>query len=455
MSRGATPGRPACPTPSAEAPPTRKQRKRRPGPPRHAAPSRPSLFPASSRVRGVGVCRGGCRLGDHGPTSAVAWGFVGGRASGCGGLSVGLSEGMWAWSAEVLSLRNRGRAPVVALLVGGCLTFPGRRRAGRRLPEGERDSVVIGVDVGGGDRLALAVLVQYRMATTEQMHWVIAPGVRIEQTRRRLARLREEGLVERITLPQAGRRRVWFPTAYGVKVACEWPELRERRPSRTASDPTAVRLAVGHGLTVTETALAFLQDARRRGDVFRPLDWMTEVHHSIGNGHAVIPDALLYYRRGPVGGEGGSTPRAFVEVDRATMGPERLAAKLTAYARLHAYVPMVPGRRPTIQQPGVEELAAALSALPAAAVRPGRHRPRWHRKPGHRPARGHPRACPVRLPARGSRPRGAVGRPAPGRPGRTLMAPRPGSRRQSELVSVLVVPLAMGVEGSRRPLSGR
>ncbi|MFJ6393965.1 replication-relaxation family protein [Streptomyces sp. NPDC091972] len=213
---------------------------------------------------------------------------------------------------------------------------------------------MIGVDVGGGDRLALAVLVQYRMATTEQMHWVIAPGVRIEQTRRRLARLREEGLIERITLPQAGRRRVWFPTAYGVKVACEWPELRERRPSRTASDPTAVRLGIGHGLTVTETGLAFLQDARRRGDVCRPLDWMTEVHHPIGNAHAVIPDALLYYRRGPVDGDSGSMLRAFVEVDRATMGPERLAAKLTSYARLHAYVPTRPGRRPTMQEPGVE-----------------------------------------------------------------------------------------------------
>ncbi|MFI1488030.1 replication-relaxation family protein [Streptomyces sp. NPDC020747] len=43
------------------------------------------------------------------------------------------------------------------------------------------------------------------MATTEQMHRVIAPSVRIEQTRRRLARLRVEGLVDRITLPQAGR----------------------------------------------------------------------------------------------------------------------------------------------------------------------------------------------------------------------------------------------------------
>ncbi|MEU0947228.1 replication-relaxation family protein [Streptomyces canus] len=214
---------------------------------------------------------------------------------------------------------------------------------------------MIGVDVGSGDRLALAVLVQYRMATTEQMHWVIASGVRIEQTRRRLARLREEGLIDRITLPHAGRRRVWFPTSYGVRLACVWPELRGRRPSRTASDPTAVRLKVAHALTVTETGLAFLTDARRRGDVCRPLDWMTEVHHPIGKGEAVMPDALLYYRRDPVGGDGGSMLRAYVEVDRATMGPERLAAKLTAYARLHSYVPTVPARRPTIQQPGVEE----------------------------------------------------------------------------------------------------
>ncbi|MEU3620767.1 hypothetical protein ABZ725_52360 [Streptomyces sp. NPDC006872] len=37
------------------------------------------------------------------------------------------------------------------------------------------------------------------------------------------------------------------------------------------------------------------------------------------------------------------------------MGPERLAAKLTAYERLHRYVPVVPGRRPTVQEPAVEE----------------------------------------------------------------------------------------------------
>ncbi|MCX2923117.1 replication-relaxation family protein [Streptomyces sp. NEAU-W12] len=59
------------------------------------------------------------------------------------------------------------------------------------------------MDGSGGDRLALAVLAQYRMATTEQLHLLTAPGVRIEQTRRRLMKLRAEGLVDRITLAQA------------------------------------------------------------------------------------------------------------------------------------------------------------------------------------------------------------------------------------------------------------
>ncbi|WP_257003763.1 replication-relaxation family protein [Streptomyces sp. SA15] len=140
-----------------------------------------------------------------------------------------------------------------------------------------------------------------------------------------------------------------------MQLASEWPEMRGRRPSRTVSDPTAVRLKAGHTLTVTETALIFLQDARRRGELCQPLDWIPEVHHPIGSGEAVIPDALLYYRRGPVDGDNGSMLRAFVEVDRATMGPERLAAKLTSYERLYRYVSVAPGRRPTLQEPALEE----------------------------------------------------------------------------------------------------
>ncbi|MGQ4389847.1 replication-relaxation family protein [Streptomyces sp. SAS_270] len=221
--------------------------------------------------------------------------------------------------------------------------------------EERRADEMIDVDAGGGDRMALAVLVQYRMATTEQLHRVIAPGVRIEQTRRRLAKLRDEGLVERITLPQAGRLRVWFPASYGVQIASEWPEFRGRRPSKGIADPTAGRLRMGHALTVTETALVFIEDARSRGELCRPLDWIPEVYHSLGAGEAVIPDALMYYRSGREG-RAGSMLRAFVEVDRATMGPERLAAKLTAYARLYGYVPVSPGqRRPAFGQEPVHE----------------------------------------------------------------------------------------------------
>ncbi|WP_328982834.1 hypothetical protein OG258_49475 [Streptomyces mirabilis] len=91
------------------------------------------------------------------------------------------------------------------------------------------------------------------------MHRVITPSVRIEQTRRRLARLRAERLIDRITLPQAGRLRVWFPTPYGAQLACEWPEIRGRRPPKTVSDPTLARLRAGHALTLTETAHARIQ----------------------------------------------------------------------------------------------------------------------------------------------------------------------------------------------------
>ncbi|MFD5574887.1 replication-relaxation family protein [Streptomyces cadmiisoli] len=104
---------------------------------------------------------------------------------------------------------------------------------------------MLNVDAGGGDRLAMAVLAQYRMATTEQMHLIIAPEVRIEQTRRRLAKLRAERLVDRVTLPQAGRTRAWFVTRYGAQVVAEWPELRGWQPSKLVGDRTAREAAGG------------------------------------------------------------------------------------------------------------------------------------------------------------------------------------------------------------------
>ncbi|MCG8968780.1 replication-relaxation family protein [Streptomyces sp. CL12-4] len=120
----------------------------------------------------------------------------------------------------------------------------------------------LNVDTGSRDRLTVAVLAQYRMATTEQTHLILSTDVRIEQTRRRLMKLRGEGLIDRSALPQAGRTRVWHAAQYGAQVAAGWPELRGRRPSRGAHDRTAVRLGVGHGLTVTKGGTGVLNGYR-------------------------------------------------------------------------------------------------------------------------------------------------------------------------------------------------
>ncbi|MFD3827387.1 hypothetical protein [Streptomyces sp. NPDC058625] len=51
------------------------------------------------------------------------------------------------------------------------------------------------------------------------MYLLVAPCIRIEQTRRRLAKLHAEGLVDQVTLRQAGRTRCWFLTLYGAQLA--------------------------------------------------------------------------------------------------------------------------------------------------------------------------------------------------------------------------------------------
>ncbi|MER6858495.1 hypothetical protein ABT327_22660 [Streptomyces pilosus] len=62
------------------------------------------------------------------------------------------------------------------------------------------------------------------------MHHINSPEVRIEQTRRPLAKLRREGLIDRITLPQAGRTRVWHSTQYGAQLAGHGPTAPIWRP---------------------------------------------------------------------------------------------------------------------------------------------------------------------------------------------------------------------------------
>jgi hypothetical protein len=87
---------------------------------------------------------------------------------------------------------------------------------------------------------------------------------------------------------------------------------------------------------VNEIALAFVQDARHRGELCRPLDWIPAPHRGITDGQGLFLDALLPYRTGP--GGRGPAAQALVDVDRATAEPGRLGARPDAWARLHTAV---------------------------------------------------------------------------------------------------------------------
>ncbi|MEU2284269.1 hypothetical protein ABZ614_20400 [Streptomyces sp. NPDC013178] len=88
---------------------------------------------------------------------------------------------------------------------------------------------------------------------------------------------------------------------------------------------TAASLKTPHTLTVLQMHLAFVADARRRGDEHGHMDWTPEVFHAISDGERSWPtrSCITPSSRGNSGAGG-----AFVDGDHATMSSERLAAKL-------------------------------------------------------------------------------------------------------------------------------
>jgi hypothetical protein len=195
----------------------------------------------------------------------------------------------------------------------------------------------------------LATLAQHRMASTKQLHVLLRPDRSRQSVSQRLNQLLGERLVDFVVLPQSNRTRVWYLTPKGARLTRDWPALRGRPPYPITS-ATAASLKTPHALTVLRTHLEFVADARRRGDEHGHLDWTPEVFHSIGDGEKVVADAVMHYTL--IDGQQRRKLRAFVEVDRATMSSERLAAKLIEYARLWSYEPQPVGRRRQAGGPG-------------------------------------------------------------------------------------------------------
>ncbi|MFD7555217.1 replication-relaxation family protein [Streptomyces sp. NPDC059835] len=198
---------------------------------------------------------------------------------------------------------------------------------------------------------ALALIAQYRLLTTTQLHQLLAPHLPPRKIHRTLVPLREQGLITHTSLGTSSHLQAHFLTPAGLAMVADWPELRGRAATGIPS-AAAARLRAAHTLTGVRAHLAFLTAARTRGDEYGPLDWMPEVTHRLpdtGGEDRLIADAVFHYT--------ATTPRrvqyrAFVEIDRATMSSERLARKLISYARFHDYVPQQAGRRGTVADQG-------------------------------------------------------------------------------------------------------
>jgi hypothetical protein len=214
----------------------------------------------------------------------------------------------------------------------------------------------------------LAALAQHRLASTHQLRLLLRPDRSRQSVSQRLNHLLGEHLVDFDVLPQSHRTRIWHLTSKGARLTRDWPALRGRPPYPITS-ATAASLKTPHTLTVLRAHLAFVADARRRGDEHGHLDWTPEVSHAIGDQDRLIADAVMHYTL--TESEQRRKLWAFVEIDRATMSSERLAAKLIEYARLWTYEPQPAGRRRQTGQPGW------LRWSPAWPARYRWERPSW------------------------------------------------------------------------------
>ncbi|HET8975271.1 MAG TPA: replication-relaxation family protein [Solirubrobacterales bacterium] len=178
---------------------------------------------------------------------------------------------------------------------------------------------------------------RHRLLSTAQLHALYTPQSSLRWTQHLLGRLRESGLAEAARTP--GGLGLWYLTPRGV--AAIGPIVGNPGERRKAISPEqAAGPLQSHTLAVNEVGLAFVRAARERGDECGPLAWRHEVVHSLGRppgqrrAELLIADALLTYQQNGPGDEVNFHYR-FVELDRATMGAERLVEQLTRYARLY------------------------------------------------------------------------------------------------------------------------
>jgi hypothetical protein len=190
---------------------------------------------------------------------------------------------------------------------------------------------------------------QHRLLSTAQLHTLHTPATGRRWTQLLLGELRARDLVRFVRTNGAGK--LWFATEQGAD-AVEALGTRAEPRRKVIAPAHAAGPLRQHTLAVNQAAIAFVIAARERGDDCGPLSWRHEIAHPIGrppgrrHPEQLIVDALLTYLHTGVEGDAALHYR-FLELDRATLPVDALAAKLTRYARLYHYTPDIkPGESP-------------------------------------------------------------------------------------------------------------
>jgi hypothetical protein len=182
----------------------------------------------------------------------------------------------------------------------------------------------------------LESLYQHRLLSTSQIHALHTRQASLRWTRRLLAALTEHELIA--AAPGPGRGRLWFLTKDGCDAVERIATRAEpRRPKVTPAQAAGPLRA--HTLAVNDVAIAFVKAAREQGDDCGPLSWRHEIAHPTSSRRRkelLIADALLTYTQ-QLPDRTLAVHRRFIELDRATIPVDALAAKLDRYTTLHRH----------------------------------------------------------------------------------------------------------------------
>jgi len=144
------------------------------------------------------------------------------------------------------------------------------------------------------DHAVVTALYQFRMATAEQLRVLHTPDSQPELMRRRLRRLRKEGLVEDVVLPQAGKLRAWYLTERGARIAARF---RDHHPVpahlRTTAGAQSILPAWQQHYVVFPRLLFVLADTGERAARQRICDLQ-----AIADGHPLVARMLTGVKAG-------------------------------------------------------------------------------------------------------------------------------------------------------------